>query len=99
MFFDFVPRDKMGTLSSGFGFTNGLLVFLLTNFVGAWIQWFSDSGFKDYSSGFLLQLAVGLLAFAGTIAFLRTFKRGRIAEYGRLGLAADETEVPGAAKA
>jgi MFS family permease len=90
MFFDFVPRDKMGTLSSGFGFTNGLLVFLLTNFVGSWIQWFSGSGPKDYSSGYLLQLAVGALAFAGTLAFIRTFKRGRIAEYGRLGLDAHE---------
>lgn len=94
MFFDFVPRDKMGTLSSGFGFTNGLLVFLLTNFVGMWIQWFSGSGPNDYSSGYLLQLAVGSLAFLGTIAFLRAFKRGRIAEYGRLGLAAHETHSP-----
>jgi hypothetical protein len=90
MFFDFVPRDKMGTLSSGFGFTNGLLVFLLTNLVGVWIGWFSGSGPNDYSSGYLLQFVVGALAVAGTVAFIRALKRGRIAEYGLLGLAADE---------
>ncbi|HEU5077642.1 MAG TPA: MFS transporter [Opitutaceae bacterium] len=89
MFFDFVPRDKMGTLSSGFGFTNSLLVFILTNTAGYWIQWNSDIGAKNYASGYLLQTIVGLIALLGVIIFLRAFRRGKILEYGRLGLSAE----------
>jgi MFS family permease len=90
MFFDFVPRDKMGTLSSGFGFTNSLLVFILTNTAGYWIAWNSTSSAKNYASGYLLQTAVGIVALVGALVFLRAFRRGKIAEYGRLGLTADE---------
>jgi hypothetical protein len=93
MFFDFVPRDRMGTLSSGFGFTNGLLVFTLTNVVGTWIQLLSGTGVKNYGSGFLLQGAVGVLAFIGTVMFIRSFRRGKIFEYGRLGFGAEERPV------
>ena len=101
MFFDFVPRDKMGTLSSGFGFTNGLLVFTLTNTVGGWIQWLSGTGPKSYASGFILQGGVGVLAFVATAIFLRHFRRGKIFEYGRLGFGAEERPIapPAAAAA
>lgn len=90
MFFDFVPRDKMGTLSSGFGFTNGVLVFGLTNLAGAWIAWNSGTGPKDYASGYLLQTGVGVIAFFAVIRFARAFRRGEIIEYGRLGYTSTE---------
>ena len=98
MFFDFVPRDKMGTLSSGFGFTNGLLMFLLTNLTGAWIQWNSGIGPKNYASGYVLQIIVGIVAFTGASMFLRAFRQGKIAEYGRLGLESRETQTAQPAK-
>jgi hypothetical protein len=89
LFYDFVPRDKLGTVSSGFGFVGGILSAGLACTGGLWIHRFSaaaPAGTVDYASSYAYQFGVGLLSFGVLTGFLAALRRGRVIEYGRLGL-------------
>jgi len=87
LIFDFVPRDKLGTVSSGIGVVRGVALVLINNGVGLWVtvwsKFFSEPGQYDYLSGYiyLAMLAVGGSAVA--IWFERPVRAGRFVPYGR----------------
>lgn len=94
MVFDFVPCDKMGTLSAGFGVIGYVSSAVFANLGGYWIYLFSRGGAEgrpDYASNYLFQMIVGLIALAVLTRIVQTVRRGAIVEYGRLGLASDGT--------
>lgn len=94
LIFDFVPRNKMGTINSGFIFVRGALSLLVLNGVGLWIKylslWLQPAGGYNYMSGYLFTFVVGLLGIAATFIFSYHRKRGHLVMYGRL----EEQDAP-----
>jgi hypothetical protein len=96
LLYDFMPKDKIGTLSSGFGLLNTALGAVLTTTFGNWIyyvsRWTSGGTTKtDYTSTYLLQILLGSsgLVLVGFI-FVRMLS-GRMIEYGKLDLNSNQT--------
>lgn len=102
LLYDLIPKDKLGTLSSGFGLLATVVSALISTLVGPWIFYFtkwttgSATAPKDYSSFYLMQVAFGLITIGLTVMLVHRFIKGRMVEYGRLGLNADDP-VPAAA--
>ncbi|MCX7014069.1 MAG: MFS transporter [Candidatus Sumerlaeota bacterium] len=92
LLFDFVPRDRMGTVFAGMSFVRGMVKIVVLNGVGVWITGFSryilrlPKGQYDYSSGMLYTTALGILGILASIYFAQQRKIGRVIEYGRLEL-------------
>ncbi|MCX7014427.1 MAG: MFS transporter [Candidatus Sumerlaeota bacterium] len=88
LFFDFVPRDRMGTVYAGMSFVRGLVKITVMNGVGIWITWYAKmflpAGQYDYMSGFLYTFLLGCIGCAASFYFISQRKKGRIIEYGRL---------------
>lgn len=88
LIFDFVPRNKMGTLNSGFLFVRGALALLVFNGVGLWVKFFSQlfrrDGHFDYMSGYLFTFLVGLVGIGATWYFASQLKKGSLIMYGKL---------------
>lgn len=88
LIFDFIPRNKMGTLNSGFVFVRGALSLLVMNGVGLWVKYFSQwmqfEGGYDYMSGFLFTFVIGILGILATMKFNRHLKAGELVKYGLL---------------
>lgn len=87
LIFDFVPRDKLGTVSSGIGVVRGVAMVLINNGVGLWVTvwsgWFEQPGTYDYLSGYLYLTLLALLGTAVALWFERQVKSGRFVPYGR----------------
>lgn len=88
LIFDFVPKNKMGTINSGFIFVRGALAVLVLNGVGLWVKyftlWLRPAGTFDYMSGFLFTFFIGLLGIGATFVFAHHLKRGHLITYGKL---------------
>ncbi len=91
MMFDFVPRDRLGTVSSGIGITRGVAIIFINNGVGLWITAVTAltspvaAGLApayDYESGFLYLVFCGLIATAVAFWFARQVNTGRIRKLG-----------------
>jgi len=98
LLFDFIPRDKMGTISSGLGIVGGLSSAVMANVGGVWIFLSTTHGASgqsaDYASIYLCQALVGAVAFLCLTFFVRAVRRGQVVEFGRLGLASAEAPAP-----
>jgi hypothetical protein len=101
MLYDFMPKDKIGTLTSGFGLLSTALNAVLSTVVGSWIFYFSrwtSNGTltKDYSSYYTMQITMSLITLALTGIFIFRALKGSLVEYGRLGLKSTDTvgELP-----
>jgi MFS family permease len=84
-FFDLTPKEKMGTMNSGFLMLRGLLNVLVINGMGLWIKYytvFSGSGKMDYSSSLLYLTLIGISGCAACVFFARLRSMGKIVEYG-----------------
>lgn len=95
LLYDYIPRDKIGTLSSGFGMISTALSAVLLNFAGQWLKHFTTRGADgvaviDYSSSYMLQLGMTFLSLVLMSVFAMHVLRGRMVEYGRLGLTSKE---------
>jgi hypothetical protein len=92
--FDLVPRNKMGTMNSGFLFIQGVLRVVVGVSVGLWVKYWSRlfcaPDRYDYSSGYLFVFLLGAGAYGIAILFERERKLGRVTEYARL----EEEGVP-----
>jgi len=91
LYYDLLPKDKIGTLSSGCGLLSTTLNAFVSTLVGTWIFYFTkwttgSTVTKDYSSYMLMQMTLGLLTLGLTAVFAYRFLKGRMVEYGRLGL-------------
>lgn len=89
LIFDFVPRNKMGTINSGFLFVRGALSLLVFNGVGLWVKfftmWFHQHGDKyDYMSAYLFVFLIGVLGVVAARVFAHHLKNGHLVMYGRL---------------
>ena len=95
--YDFVPRDKMGTISSGCGYIGGFASVLLANAGGYWIYHASlhlgPGQAADYASNFAYQFSVGVVAFIALTFLMRAVRRGQVVEFGRLGLNSNEAPI------
>lgn len=88
LIFDYVPKNRMGTINSGFIFVRGALAVLVLNGVGLWVKYFTlwlrpDGGF-NYMSGYLFTFLIGLLGVAATMVFGHHLKKGRLVKYGKM---------------
>lgn len=87
MLFDFIPRDRIGTVNSGIGMVRGAAVVLITNgvavFVSFWSGWFEPPGKYDYLSGYLYLSFAATLGTLVALWFERQVKAGRFVRYGR----------------
>lgn len=92
LLYEFIPKDKLGTISSGFGLINTALGAALQTLTGAWVGWFSN----DYSSAYLLLFVMSIFTFICSFIFIRGSLSGRVVEYGRLGLNSTDTPPPNA---
>lgn len=94
LYYDFIPRDKIGNISAGCGLVSTTICALLNTFVGVWIFYFTrwttgnldPKAPQDYSSYLLMQATFGLVTLTLAILFVVRFVKGRMVEYGRLGL-------------
>lgn len=94
LYYDFLPKDKIGTISSGCGLLSTTVTAMINTFVGVWIFYFTKwtggstaaSAAQDYSSYLVMQMAFGLITLTLMVVFVARFLRGRMIEYGRLGL-------------
>lgn len=93
LYYDFLPKDKIGTISSGCGLLSTTVTALINTFVGVWIFYFTKwtggvagSAAQDYSSYMLMQILFGVVTLTLAAVFMVRFLKGRMAEYGRLGL-------------
>lgn len=95
LLYEYMPGDKIGTLSSGFGLLSTAIGALMANVMGFWIFYFtkmfgsSATGTQDYSSSMYSILLTAPLAFGLMIYFFRLASKGRLIEYGRLKLNSD----------
>lgn len=88
LFFDFIPRNRMGTVFAGMTFARGFMRLFASIGVGAWVKYYSNffgtPGVNDYSSGLIFLFLFGLVGVGMTTYVYFERKRGRIIEYGRL---------------
>jgi MFS family permease len=91
LMFDFVPRDRLGTVLSGVGITRGFASILIYNGVGLWITlpgWWSAPApvggeiQYDYASGYLYLVLCGVLATLVAFWFGRETRSGRLVPLG-----------------
>ena len=99
LYYDLLPKDKIGTLSSGGGLLSTTLNAIVSTLVGTWIfyytKWSTGSTVtKDYSSYMLMQILLGSLTLGLTVLFAYRFLKGRMVEYGRLGLNSTDPLTP-----
>ncbi len=88
LIFDFVPRNKMGTINSGMLFVRGGLTLVVFNGVGLWVkyfsQWLRPEGVYDYMSGQLYIFLIGVAGLVATQVFSHHLKSGHLIMYGKL---------------
>lgn len=94
LLYEFMPGDKIGTLSSGFGMISTAIGSIMANVMGFWIFYFtqffgSSTGGKDYTASYLAILITGPISLGLMIYFMRQVRQGKIVEYGRLKLNSD----------
>lgn len=95
LLYDLIPKDKLGTLSSGFGLLGTLVQAFISTLVGTWIFYASSwtSGGEttsDYSTFYTMQMTLGLITLWMTFLFAKKLLRGTMVEYGRLVLNSSE---------
>jgi len=96
LLFDFVPRNRMGTVFAGMSFVRGIIKIVLLNGVGVWVSFYSrifppSRGEFDYSCALLYTTLLGLLGCLTSIYFIKQRKKGKMIEYGKM---EDEAEQP-----
>ncbi len=88
LFFDYAPRNQMGTLNAGMLFVKGAMSLVVINGVGLWVKgysaYFAPAGKYDYMSGYLYIFMIGSLGCAASVYFDSQRRKGRIIEYGKL---------------
>jgi MFS family permease len=90
LIYDYIPRDRFGTVAAGLTFVSGVVGFLTLNIYGSWVKAFTllfdvrGGGKSDYSSIYVLQFIGSCGAVALTRLFAREERRGRIKPLGRL---------------
>jgi MFS family permease len=99
LLFDYVPSNRMGTLSAGFGLLANALRIMLVNLCGLFIAWYPrirpaaaavGRGTHDYAAVLLFQMLFGVVALGLFLLFLRLCRCGYVRDYGRLEEQADE---------
>jgi Na+/melibiose symporter-like transporter len=84
--FDLTPKDKMGTMNSGFALVQGLLRWVTLAGVGVWVKytsvWFAPPGQFDYMSGYLYVAMLGTIGCAGSVYFAHQRRKGAVVTYG-----------------
>lgn len=88
LMFDYVPRDRLGTVLAGVALTRGLASLLVNNGVGAWVTamaWLlprapgPDGSIRyDYASGYLYLVLCGVASTAIAAWFARQTRSGRL---------------------
>ncbi len=93
LFYELLPADKIGTISSGCGLLSTAVGALGGNIAGFWIfyytQWWLGGGAKDYASTNLLSALTSLIAVVLMLRFFFLLRSGKLIEYGRLKLNSD----------
>ncbi len=88
LIFDYVPRDKLGTVSSGVGIIRGVASILINNGVGVWVTlwsgWFMPEGVFDYLSAYIYLIVLGILGTSIAFWFDHQAKTGRVIPHGRV---------------
>jgi len=100
LLYDYLPGDKIGTLSSGFGLLSTAISALMANVLGFWIfyftRFFGNSGAgQDYTSSMFAIFLTAPLSLGLMIYFFRLARTGRLVEYGRLKLNSDGHPIEG----
>jgi hypothetical protein len=97
LFYELLPADKIGTISSGCGLLSTALGALGGNVAGFWIyyytEWWLGGGSKDYASVMILSAITSLIAVALMMRFFVKLRRGELIEYGRLKLNSDGSPI------
>lgn len=88
--YDYIPSNRMGTISAGFSFISGITGFVFMNLGGQWVllwtRLFGPAGAAkyDYSGLYVLSFALAMIALAITILFQREVNKGRVIPYGQI---------------
>ncbi|MCX7005231.1 MAG: MFS transporter [bacterium] len=94
MAYDYIPRDKMGTVAAGSGIIGSLTRLLMLNGVSLWVTFYSKRfcppGQLDYFSGYLMMIAMGMVGVGISLLFVGMVRRGVIKPYGRMNIGAVE---------
>lgn len=94
LLYEYLPADRIGTLSSGFGLLSTAVSAFLANAFGFWIFYFTEifsppGSPRDYSSYLIGLMITGTLSLALMFGVFRYASQGRIKEYGKLRLNSD----------
>ncbi len=98
LLYEYLPADKIGTLSSGFGLLSTAVSAFLANAFGFWIfyftEFFSPPGSpRDYSSYLIGVMITGAISLLLMLGIFRHASNGGITEYGKLRLNSDGTPL------
>lgn len=66
--YDYLPAEKLGTLSAGFGLLQGIVFTVVTTGAGLWIAFWSflsGAVMTDFSAAYLYQLIIGTFVLVG----------------------------------
>ncbi len=90
MIYEYMPRNKMGTINAGKGMIDAILKFGVANLGAAWVVFYSQHIWRpqhtsyDYTSLYILQLCLFVPALACKIWFVRQVTTGAIPPLGIL---------------
>jgi len=97
LLFDFIPRNKMGTVYAGMTWVRGITRIIAINGVGVFVTYYNRllprvDGITDYSSGFLYVFLIYVLGLAGTFYFASQARKGRVLPLGKAPIQTSEPE-------
>lgn len=108
LMFDYVPRDRLGTVLAGVALTRGLTSILINNGIGAWVTvlaWLMPRSRAvngdiryDYASGYLYLVLCGCAATAIAVWFARQSRTGRLVKLGVIEAQPDPGRADGGSK-
>ena len=87
LIFDFVSKNRFGTLACGFGIVFSLVAFVGVNAMGGWIELSSrylyklEDGTYNYMAGYHWIFLLGVLGVAYLFVFSRMVESGRMEKY------------------
>ena len=93
MIYEYIPKNKLGTVSSGSSIFGGIMQFAFANIGASWIVFYTThigqapAHLKyDYTSAYLLQLLLFPISIGVQFYFIYLVVKGRMKPYGRLDL-------------
>jgi MFS family permease len=94
--YDYIPSNRMGTISAGLSIVSGVLGFFIMNLGGLWVDTFTKlfgargmsvdkvPSPNDYSSIYILNFIMSLVALGILFYFYSQVRKGKVIAYAKI---------------